>query len=106
MNNFEDWLAEIEAFHLRLERVYKDTINQSNEPEEAKKQWETVKDWLKAAYQAGCEASQIESQSFINSLKEEIKTQRKEIAGLREERRAILDADKPPEMSEGTCSWI
>lgn len=30
------------------------------------------------------------------ALKHEIKTQRKEIAGLREERRAILDNDKPP----------
>lgn len=30
------------------------------------------------------------------SLKQEIKVQRKEIAGLREERRAILDNDKHP----------
>jgi hypothetical protein len=98
MNNFEDWLIEIEAFHLRLERVYEDTVNQPKGSEEAKKQWETVKGWLKAAYQAGCETSKIEAQSLINSLKEEIKIQRKEIAGLREERRCILDADKPPEM--------
>lgn len=32
----------------------------------------------------------------INSLKLEIKTQRKEIALLREERRTILDNDLPP----------
>lgn len=38
-------------------------------------------------------------ENIIRSLKEEIKFQRKEIAGLREERRAILDNDKPP----GVC---
>lgn len=35
-------------------------------------------------------------ESENKALKHEIKTQRKEIAGLREERRAILDNDKPP----------
>lgn len=34
--------------------------------------------------------------NLISSLKTEIKTQRKEIAALREERRTILDADKGP----------
>ena len=43
---------------------------------------------------------QIESLKSINeSLKKEVRTQRKEIANLREERRAILDSDKPP----GAC---
>ena len=32
----------------------------------------------------------------IESLKNEIKIQRKEIAGLREERRKIINDDKPP----------
>jgi hypothetical protein len=32
----------------------------------------------------------------VESLKLEVKTQRKEIALLREERKAILDSDKPP----------
>jgi hypothetical protein len=39
----------------------------------------------------------IESQKyFIESLKNEIKTQRKEIAGLREEQKMFLNLDKPP----------
>ena len=33
----------------------------------------------------------------LQSLKDEIRLQRKEIAGLREERRMILDNDLPPE---------
>jgi peptidoglycan hydrolase CwlO-like protein len=37
--------------------------------------------------------------NVVDSLKLEIKVQRKEIAGLREERRAILESDKPP----GAC---
>jgi hypothetical protein len=32
----------------------------------------------------------------IESLRREVRTQRQEIAALREERRAILGADKPP----------
>lgn len=39
----------------------------------------------------------IESQNYlIESLKNEIKTQRKEIAGLREERRIFVNSDKAP----------
>jgi hypothetical protein len=39
----------------------------------------------------------IESQNYlIESLKNEIKTQRKEIAVLREERRMFIDSDKAP----------
>lgn len=37
-----------------------------------------------------------ELESINENLKKEIRIQRKEIAGLREERRAILDNDKPP----------
>jgi hypothetical protein len=32
----------------------------------------------------------------IESLRREVRTQRLEIAGLREERRALLEADRPP----------
>ena len=40
---------------------------------------------------------EIESlKNIVASLKIEIKTQRKEIALLREERKVILDSDKPP----------
>jgi hypothetical protein len=34
--------------------------------------------------------------AHIESLRREVRTQRLEIAGLREERRAILGADSPP----------
>ena len=36
-----------------------------------------------------------EAADAIESLRQEVRTQRMEIAGLREERRAILDADRP-----------
>jgi hypothetical protein len=36
-----------------------------------------------------------EAASMIESLRREVKTQRLEIAGLREERRALVDADRP-----------
>ena len=39
----------------------------------------------------------IEQQKYmIESLKNEIRTQRKEIGSLREEQRLLLDQDKPP----------
>ena len=37
-----------------------------------------------------------EAANHIDSLRQEVRTQRLEIAGLREERRAILRADSPP----------
>jgi hypothetical protein len=37
-----------------------------------------------------------EAADHIDSLRREVRTQRLEIAGLREERRAILGADSPP----------
>ena len=42
--------------------------------------------------------SDVIALATIESLKTEIKTQRKEIAVLREERRSLLDRDKVPEM--------
>jgi vacuolar-type H+-ATPase subunit H len=36
----------------------------------------------------------------IESLQQEVLEQRREIAGLREERRAILNADRPPGCTE------
>jgi hypothetical protein len=39
-------------------------------------------------------------QAVIDSLQREVLEQRREIAGLREERRAILDADRPPNCTE------
>ncbi len=40
--------------------------------------------------------------NIVESLKLEVKTQRKEIAALREERRMILDQDKGP----NKVTWI
>lgn len=37
----------------------------------------------------------LEAVAHIESLREEIRTQRKEIAGLREERRIVLENDRP-----------
>ena len=37
----------------------------------------------------------LEAAAHIESLREEIRTQRKEIAGLREERRIVLENDRP-----------
>jgi cell division protein FtsB len=39
-------------------------------------------------------------QAVIDSLRQEVLEQRREIAGLREERRAILGADRPPHCTE------
>jgi cell division protein FtsB len=39
-------------------------------------------------------------QAVIDSLRQEVLEQRREIAGLREERRAILDADRTPGCTE------
>jgi hypothetical protein len=36
-----------------------------------------------------------EAADHIDSLRQEVRTQRLEIAGLREERRALVDADRP-----------
>jgi hypothetical protein len=36
-----------------------------------------------------------EAANHIDSLRQEVRTQRLEIAGLREERRALVDADRP-----------
>ena len=36
-----------------------------------------------------------EAANHIDSLRQEVRTQRLEIAGLREERRALVEADRP-----------
>lgn len=47
----------------------------------------------------------IQQQKYtIESLKNEIRTQRKEIAALREERRNLLDSDRPPMFDQSL--WI
>jgi uncharacterized coiled-coil DUF342 family protein len=39
-----------------------------------------------------------EAANYIDSLRREVRTQRQEIAALREERRALIGADAPPEL--------
>ena len=98
---FDNWLEEVEGYRLgdpcslRMERAYDELVVNPKDPVD---NWQNIKSWLKSAYEVGYSASQAESQALTNSLKEEIRIQRKEIAGLREERRLILDADKLPEL--------
>ena len=90
---FEEWLNENEGFSLRMERMYDDLVKDPVDPVD---NWKTIKGWLKTAYDVGYEAGELNKQFLIASLRNEIRTQNKEIAGLREERRSILDKDKPP----------
>jgi len=92
---FDDWLKESEGYSLRMERAYEELVVN---PKDSVDNWQNIKSWLKAAYDSGYSASQVSFISLVASLKEEVRTQRKEIAGLREERRRILDADNPPEI--------
>ena len=52
---------------------------------------------LKAALDPKAEWASLllEAAAHIESLREEIRTQRKEIAGLREEQRIVLENDRP-----------
>jgi hypothetical protein len=56
----------------------------------------SIKNWLKDAFDAGYQSGEFNKMYLVQSLKSEIRTLNKEIAGLREERRLILDKDKPP----------
>jgi hypothetical protein len=93
INNFEEWLNELEGFSLRMERVYDDLVVN---PKDTIDNWKQIKIWLKAAFDGGYEAGEINKQFLIQDLKNEIRTQRLEIAGLREERRGLVDKDFPP----------
>lgn len=82
----------MEGYGSRLERAYEELVlHRYNDNHSF---WQTVLSWLKAAYLIGLEANN----NTIQSLKNEIKTQRKEIAGLREEQRLFLNQDKTPEI--------
>jgi len=97
INNFEQWLNESEGFSLRGERAYGDLIIYPKEDHFTnQQQWNNIKQWLKGAFDAGYEAGEFNKLYLIQSLRSEIRTLNKEIAGLREERRIILDKDYPP----------
>jgi hypothetical protein len=53
--------------------------------------------WTHAADAAPASDLMDEAASRIDSLRLEVRTQRQEIAALREERRALIGADAPPE---------
>lgn len=93
IRSFEDWLDELEGFSLRMERAYDDLVVN---PKDSVDNWKNIKEWLKGAFDAGYEAGELNKQFLIQDLKNEIRTQRLEIAALREERRSILDKDLPP----------
>lgn len=93
IRTFEEWMNEIEGFSLRMERVYDDLVKN---PKDTIDNWTEIKKWLKAAFDGGYEAGEINKQFLIQDLKNEIRTQRLEIAALREERLSILDKDLPP----------
>jgi len=90
---FEDWLNELEGYSLRVERAYDDLVLH---PKDEIDNWKNIKEWLKGAFDAGYESGELNKLYLIQSLKKEILTLNKEMAGLREERRYILDKDKPP----------
>jgi len=90
---FEEWLNESEGFSLRMERVYDDLVVK---PKDEVDNWQNIKAWLKASFDAGYEAGEFNKLYLIQSLKAEIRTLNKEIAGLREERRSLIDKDLPP----------
>jgi len=53
--------------------------------------------WTHAADAAPASDLMDEAANRIDSLRREVRTQRQEIAALREERRALIGADAPPE---------
>jgi len=94
IRTFNDWLNDIESFALRMERAYDDL---TSVPKDLADHWtNTVVPWLKASFDAGYEAGELNKEFLIQSLKNEIRTQRLEIAGLREERQNLIDKDLPP----------
>lgn len=93
IRSFEDWLDELEGFSLRMERVYDDLVVN---PKDDVDNWKHIREWLKAAFDSGYEAGELNKEFLIQDLKKEIRTLRLEIAGLREERRGLVDKDKPP----------
>lgn len=92
---FDNWLNKVEKNKSVLEKAQDELVY--NRYIDNHTFWQKILSWLKLAYNMGLE----ENNSTIQSLKNEIKTQRKEIAALREERRLIINQDKMPEIG-----WI
>ena len=94
--SYENWLNELEGFSLRSERAFNDINTFVEDKSNHTSQWEITSLWMKTAYMMGKMDCSDYHKDLIESLKNEIKTQRKEIAALREERRMFLDKDFPP----------
>lgn len=94
IRTFNDWLNGLEGFSLRSERAYDDL---TSVPKDTVNHWNIIViPWLRGAFNAGYEAGELNKEFLIQDLKKEIRTQRQEIALLREERRIILEKDLPP----------
>lgn len=93
IRTFNEWLEEVEGFSLRMERAYDDLVKN---PKDTVDNWIQIKAWLKSAFDSGYQAGELNKEFLIQSLKGEIRTQRLEIAALREERRGLVDKDTPP----------
>lgn len=94
IRTFNDWLNGIESFALRSERAYDDL---TSIPKDTVDHWRNVViPWLRGAFDAGYEAGELNKEFLIQDLKKEVRTLRLEIAGLREERRGLVDKDYPP----------
>lgn len=89
---FKNWINSVDKNQSVLEKAQQELVY--NRYTDDHSLWNTVLNWLESAYVAG----QKENLSTMESLKTEIKTQRKEIAALREERRVLLDRDRIPEI--------
>lgn len=93
---FDNWFNKMEGCNSRLERAYDELVlDRYNDNYTF---WKTVLCWLKSVYNEGYEEAKKENLSIIQSLKIEIKTQRKEIGLLREERRLLVDKNKVQEI--------
>jgi len=89
---FQDWLNQTNQNQSFLEKAQQELVYQRYTDNHSF--WKIILSWLESAYIAG----KKENLSIIESLKIEIRTQRKEISILREERRTLLDRDKVPEI--------
>lgn len=93
IRTFNEWLEETEGLSLRMERAYDDLVVN---PKDSVDNWKNIKTWLKSAFDAGYGAGEMNKEFLIQDLKREIRTQRQEIAALREERRFLIDKDVFP----------
>ena len=89
IRSFNEWFEEFE----RLESVYSNFIRNLKGNAD---NYKDIKSLIKCAFDAGYKAGELNKEFLVCDLKNEIRTQRLEIAGLREERRGLVDKDYPP----------